>query len=108
MSQKVSLRSRMTHGIMKLLTLVLPSCEEAAKMASESLDGPLGFGKRLGLRIHLALCKRCRSYEQQLNMMHATIRQNAKQEDPELMPLTTTLSQSCRQRLKEICTSDNT
>lgn len=39
---------------MKLLT-----CKDATRLASQGLDRKLGFGERLSLRVHLAVCGGC-------------------------------------------------
>ena len=49
-----------------------PSCREAARLQSESLDRRLAFSQRLGLRIHLALCKWCRRYGKQITFLRNT------------------------------------
>ena len=48
-----------------------PSCKEAARLQSESLDRRLAFSQRLGLRIHLALCKWCRRYGKQITFLRS-------------------------------------
>ncbi len=108
MIQQPSIFSRMTHGMMTFMMRFLPSCEDAARMASERLDSPLGLGKRMGLRIHLSMCKWCRDYERQLKQVHLTIRRTVDQDDPNLMPVAAKLSDSCRKRLEEICHTDDT
>jgi len=48
-----------------------PSCKEATRLQSEALDHPLGLGQRIGLRIHLVLCKWCRRYGKQIGFLRA-------------------------------------
>ena len=43
-----------------------PSCREAARLQSEALDRLLTWRQKLGLRLHLLLCKWCRRYGRQL------------------------------------------
>lgn len=46
-----------------------PSCREAARLQSAQLDRPLGWTQRLGLKIHLLLCKWCRRYGIQIRFL---------------------------------------
>lgn len=43
-----------------------PDCQAAARWQSEALDRKLPWRRRLGLRVHLALCKWCRRYGKQI------------------------------------------
>lgn len=45
------------------------TCKEAAKFVSEGKDHELPWQRRLGLRMHLAMCKLCRRYRTQLEMI---------------------------------------
>lgn len=45
------------------------SCKEASRLVSEMRDHPLSFRKRVGLRLHLALCRVCSAYKKQLDML---------------------------------------
>jgi hypothetical protein len=42
------------------------NCKEVTHLVSESLDRKLPFHQRVGIRIHLLMCKLCSRYEQQL------------------------------------------
>jgi len=52
--------------ISKTLRVLSPNCQEAVRLQSDALDRPLSPAKRLGLRIHLLLCKWCRRYGRQI------------------------------------------
>lgn len=59
------------------------SCRDVTKLISESMDRTLPFGKRLGVRIHLTLCRFCARYERQLLSIRAAARRlAAAAEDP--------------------------
>lgn len=47
------------------------SCAEATRLLSESQDTPLPVIARVGLRLHLALCRQCRRYQRQLTFMRS-------------------------------------
>ena len=38
------------------------SCKEATRRVSEGLDRKLPFWRRIGLRLHVAMCRRCSRY----------------------------------------------
>jgi len=48
-----------------------PTCREAARLQSEALDHPLTLRQRIGLRIHIFLCKWCRRYGRQLRLLRS-------------------------------------
>jgi hypothetical protein len=38
------------------------TCRESARLLSEDLDRPLSRAERMALRLHLALCRKCRRF----------------------------------------------
>jgi hypothetical protein len=52
-----------------------PSCREATRLQSEALDRQLGLRQRIGLHIHLFLCKWCRRYGKQIGFLRSIARQ---------------------------------
>lgn len=42
------------------------TCREVSEVASDYLDGQLGWVNRLRVRAHLAMCRRCRDFVAQL------------------------------------------
>ena len=42
------------------------SCKDVTRLISESMDTSLPIGKRIGMRLHLLMCKFCSRYERQL------------------------------------------
>jgi len=50
------------------------TCKEATRMMSEGQDRPLAVGERLQLEIHLAMCRGCRAYRQQMEFLRAACR----------------------------------
>ena len=57
-----------------------PSCREAARLQSEALDHRLRLRQRMGLRIHLLLCKWCRRYGKQIDFLRSAAHQHDKHE----------------------------
>jgi len=75
-----------------------PSCKAAARLQSEALDHELSFRRRLGLRIHLVLCKWCRRYGKQITFIH-----NAVHSHPDKMAesVSPQLSNEARERIRQ-------
>ena len=42
------------------------SCKEATRLVCQGLDRRLGFGERLALRLHLAICDGCSNFRKQV------------------------------------------
>ena len=88
--------------LMKLLARgvagLSPSCREAARLQSAALDRKLTLRQRLGLRIHLALCKWCRRYGEQITFLRSTTQRYA-QDDQHSPPQV--LSSQARERIKQ-------
>ena len=47
------------------------SCKEASRLVSEGLDRRLGFGQRVALRLHLAICDGCSNFSRQVAFLRA-------------------------------------
>ncbi len=50
------------------------NCKKVAYLLSESLDRKLPFYQRMGMRIHLMMCKFCSRYQEQLFFLRKTAR----------------------------------
>ncbi len=74
-----------------------PNCREAARLQSEALDHKLPFRKRLGLRIHLILCKWCCRYGKQVRFLRDAAREHP---DKVSEPAPEKLSDEARERIK--------
>lgn len=75
-----------------------PSCKQVVRLQSAALDRKLPPHQRLGLRIHLLLCKWCRRYGKQITFLRSATRQHGH-EDQLLPPRT--LSLEARERIKQ-------
>ena len=56
--------------------MLSPNCREASRAQSEMLDHPLSPAKRLGLWLHLLICKWCRRYGKQIRFLRETAHQH--------------------------------
>lgn len=45
-------------------------CNEVVERASLLIDGDLGFWLRLNIRLHLAICRGCRAFVEQMRITH--------------------------------------
>ena len=75
-----------------------PSCREATRLQSEAMDRPLSLRKRIGLRIHLGLCRWCRRYGRQIGFLRSVAHEHERHEET-LPPQT--LRPEARERIKE-------
>ena len=57
------------HWLAKIFRALSPSCKEAIRLQSEALDRPLSRMQRGGLRIHLAMCRWCSRYGEQIKFL---------------------------------------
>ena len=49
------------------------SCKEATRLVSEGLDRQLPFWRRLGLRLHVVMCRGCSRYTRQIKALNQLI-----------------------------------
>jgi len=75
-----------------------PSCREATRLQSEAMDRPLHLRQRVGLCIHLFLCRWCRRYGQQIGFLRSVAHEHEKHEQP-LPPQA--LRPEAKERMKE-------
>ncbi len=47
------------------------SCKDVTRLCSEEQDRPLTLSERLNLRMHLAICKACTNFRQQMFFLRA-------------------------------------
>jgi len=49
------------------------TCKEVSHLVSQGLDRRLGFGERVALRIHLAICDGCTNFSRQLAFLRKAV-----------------------------------
>jgi hypothetical protein len=59
--------------MMRKSSSMMLSCQEASHMVSRRLDRGLGFGERIRLRLHLAICDRCASFQKQMAFLRKAV-----------------------------------
>ncbi len=77
------------------------SCKDVTRLISESMDRSLPLGKRIGVRVHILMCKFCARYERQLLLIRETLRRLAATEEQLGKLLGETLSEEARARILE-------
>ena len=75
------------------------SCKDVTRLISESMDRRLPPGRRIGVRLHVLLCRFCARYERQLLLIRDTVRRIAVPEDPPAGLSRDTLSAQARERI---------
>jgi hypothetical protein len=74
-------------------------CKKAAQLLSESLDHRLTLWQRVNLRIHLAICRFCRHFDQDLHRFDAALRVYSEKIDAGTALAHSGLSHDARQRI---------
>lgn len=77
------------------------SCKEVTQLISESMDISLPIGKRIGMRLHLLICRFCARYERQLLLIRETVRRIAAMEDANGSPIGERLSEEAKERIRK-------
>lgn len=49
-------------------------CSEVSRLVSQGLDRELGFGERVRLRVHLAICDGCTNFKRQMDFLRLAMR----------------------------------
>ena len=57
------------------------SCKEATRLVSQGLDRRLPFGRRVALRVHLAICDGCTNFKQQMDFLRKAVARLGSQTD---------------------------
>jgi len=83
------------------------SCKDVTKLVSESMDRSLPFGKRIGVRLHLLICKFCARYERQLLLVRETVRRLAATVEAPGEPSGETLSEEAKERIRKSIPTGN-
>ena len=60
---------------------MLLSCKETTRLLSQGEDRRLGFGERIALRVHLAICDGCRNVNAQFRFLRRAVRNLSRDED---------------------------
>jgi len=87
-------RKKNRKGVMML------SCRDVTQLISRSMDASLPVGERIGVRIHLLMCRFCARYEKQLLLIRETVRSIIAAADTPEGPIAEALSEEARKRIR--------
>lgn len=94
--------SKAMKSLSKIMNYVLPDCKEVAELSSNSLDESLPLKKRLGLKLHIMMCKFCRRNNEQLYLIRELIGKKLKSNDTSESEAGSHLSEESRQRISSL------
>lgn len=77
------------------------SCKDVTRLISESMDTSLPIGKRIGMRLHLLMCKFCSRYERQLLLIREALKRIVATEGKPEEPPGELLSEEAKERIRE-------
>jgi hypothetical protein len=77
------------------------SCKDVTRLLSEAMDRSLPLGKRIGVRLHLLICKFCARYERQLLQIRETFRRLGGTEETAGGTLWEPLSEEAKVRIRK-------
>ena len=77
----------------------MPSCKEVSRLVSESMEMKLPLRKRIGLWIHLSMCRLCKGFARQLRVIQAAAKEHGESEDDTSLA-DATLSDDARERIR--------
>jgi len=83
------------------------SCKEVSELVSQSMDRKLPFWQRVGVRVHLMMCRFCAGFRKQLYLFREAARRNAEQTAQATDPSAPTLSSESRERMRRTLKDEN-
>jgi hypothetical protein len=94
----MNLFARLLKSLARGIAMLSPSCRQVSRLQTEALERKLTFLQRVGLRMHLGLCKWCRRYGKQTQFLRGVAH-----EHPELLAETAPheLHDAARERMKQ-------
>ena len=75
------------------------TCDEASKLLSDGMERPLSRPERIGLRLHLWICRACRRFRRQILLLRHLMHGLSQEDPPEASA--PPLSEDGRARLQD-------
>ena len=85
----------------------MKSCKEVSRLLSESMERKLSLGDRVGLWFHLAMCRLCRGFSKDLQLLRDAARQHANEVEADKAVSDAALSAEARGRIKRVLESES-
>jgi len=101
MRKRLSIWSKAKLGLAQAMGRFVPSCEEATRLVSDSMEEKLPLRIKIRVTIHLLMCKWCRRFKQQWRQIRALIRSTQAEADSSHSHPQVTLSDSARERMEK-------
>jgi len=76
------------------------NCQEVTRLVSESLDRKLPLHQKIGIRVHLFMCKFCSRYRKQLLLLRAVMQRYAESDGP--VDISESLSPTAKKQMKRL------
>ena len=77
------------------------SCKEVSRLVSESLDRKLPWRQRIGVWLHLMMCRLCFGFRKDMLRLREAARQHAEAVEDDADESQATLSDEARQRIQK-------
>ncbi len=74
------------------------SCKEAIRLVSENLDREMPLWRRMGLRLHVLMCRACSRYTRQVTALDRVVAEHYQGDPPTVEP--ETLPENSLKRIK--------
>ncbi len=87
--------------------LGMPNCKEVTRLVSESMERKLPFRKRMGLWMHLSMCKLCGGFRKELQMIQKAARQQAERIEIDSVSDDNSLPDDARERIRRALQSSD-
>jgi hypothetical protein len=88
--------------MMRMMSKVMPNCHEASILTSRAMDEDISLKERVGLKMHLLVCKWCRRYSKQVNLIRDIVRRQASRVESTESQTDLNLSPGARNRIEKI------
>ncbi len=83
------------------------NCKEVSRLVSQSLDRKFPFWHRMGVWIHLSMCKLCRGFRKDLLNLRSAARQHANDIKMDASEPNAALSERSRERIQHALESED-
>lgn len=107
MRKRLSLSSNAKLILSRGMGRIIPSCEQVTRLVSDSMEEGLPLKSKLRVAIHLLMCKWCRRFKQQLQLIRTLIRDRQARTNS-IHPLSpASLSATARERIERALGDSN-